>query len=156
VSDRALLASPDHWWTGPLVRARNRADLAKIEAGAVLRGLLDWKQAAELDNLAPERISVPTGSAIALDYSGEQPVLAVKVQEVFGWTASPTVAGGRLPVLLHLLSPAGRPAAVTADLASFWTSGYPRVRAELRGRYPKHDWPLDPMTATPTSRGRAR
>jgi ATP-dependent helicase HrpB len=156
VSDRALLASPDRWWTGPLVRARNRADLAKIEAGAVLRGLLDWKQAAELDNLAPERISVPTGSAIALDYSGEQPVLAVKVQEVFGWTASPTVAGGRLPVLLHLLSPAGRPAAVTADLASFWTSGYPGVRAELRGRYPKHDWPLDPMTATPTSRGRAR
>jgi ATP-dependent helicase HrpB len=152
VSDRALLADPDRWWSGPLLRARNRADLARIDAGAVLRALLDWRQAAELDRLAPERITVPTGSAIALDYAGEQPVLAVKVQEVFGWTASPTVADGRMPVLLHLLSPAGRPAAVTADLTSFWTSGYPGVRAELRGRYPKHDWPLDPMTAAPSRR----
>jgi ATP-dependent helicase HrpB len=97
-------------------------------------------------------MAVPTGSRIALDYSGDQPVLAVKVQEVFGWTATPTVADGRLPVVLHLLSPAGRPAAVTADLASFWVSGYPQVRAELRGRYPKHDWPEDPMAAVP-SRG---
>lgn len=152
VSDRALLADPDRWWSGPLLRARNRADLARIDAGTVLRALLDWRQAAELDRLAPERITVPTGSAIALDYAGEQPVLAVKVQEVFGWTASPTVADGRMPVLLHLLSPAGRPAAVTADLTSFWTSGYPGVRAELRGRYPKHDWPLDPMAATPSRR----
>jgi ATP-dependent helicase HrpB len=152
VSDRALLADPDRWWSGPLSRARNRADLAKIDAGTVLRALLDWRQAAELDRLAPERITVPTGSAIALDYAGEQPVLGVKVQEVFGWTASPTVADGRMPVLLHLLSPAGRPAAVTADLTSFWTSGYPGVRAELRGRYPKHDWPLDPMAATPSRR----
>jgi ATP-dependent helicase HrpB len=152
VSDRALLADPDRWWSGPLPRARNRTDLAKIDAGTVLRGLLDWKQAAELDRLAPERITVPTGSAIALDYAGEQPVLAVKVQEVFGWTASPTVADGRLPVQLHLLSPAGRPAAVTADLTSFWAGGYPGVRAELRGRYPKHDWPLDPVAATPSRR----
>ncbi len=152
VSDRALLADPDRWWSGPLLWARNRADLAKIDAGTVLRALLDWRQTADLDRLAPERITVPTGSAIALDYAGEQPVLAVKVQEVFGWTASPTVADGRMPVLLHLLSPAGRPAAVTADLNSFWTSGYPGVRAELRGRYPKHDWPLDPMAATPSRR----
>ncbi|HZZ49725.1 MAG TPA: ATP-dependent helicase HrpB [Pseudonocardia sp.] len=152
VSDQALLADPDRWWSGPLLRARNRADLARIDAGTVLRSLLDWKQAADLDRLAPERITVPTGSAIALDYAGEQPVLAVKVQEVFGWTASPTVADGRMPVLLHLLSPAGRPAAVTADLTSFWTSGYPGVRAELRGRYPKHDWPLDPLAATPSRR----
>jgi ATP-dependent helicase HrpB len=152
VSEDALLADPDRWWSGPLLRARNRADLAKVDAASVLRAVLDWKQAAELDRLAPERITVPTGSAIALDYAGDQPVLAVKVQEVFGWTASPTVADGRLPVLLHLLSPAGRPAAVTADLASFWVNGYPGVRAELRGRYPKHDWPLDPMTAAPSRR----
>jgi ATP-dependent helicase HrpB len=79
-------------------------------------------------------------------------VLAVRVQEVFGWTATPAVAGGRLPVVLHLLSPAGRPAAVTADLESFWTTGYPQVRAELRGRYPKHDWPADPRTAVPARR----
>lgn len=152
VSDAALLADPDRWWTGPFTRARNRADLARIDAGAVLRAVLDWRHAAVLDELAPERIEVPTGSRIALDYTGDRPVLAVKVQEVFGWTATPSVAGGRLPMVLHLLSPAGRPAAVTADLTSFWASGYPQVRAELRGRYPKHDWPEDPLTAPPRRR----
>jgi len=156
VSDDALLADPDRWWTGQLRTARTRADLARVDAAAVLRATLGWKQAADLDELAPERITVPTGSRIALDYSGDQPVLAVRVQEVFGWTATPTVAGGRLPVVLHLLSPAGRPAAVTADLASFWTGGYPQVRGELRGRYPKHEWPEDPMAATPTRRPRRR
>jgi ATP-dependent helicase HrpB len=100
-----------------------------------------------LDWLAPERIEVPSGSRVAVDYSGDQPVLAVKVQDVLGWTATPTVADGRLPVVLHLLSPAGRPAAITADLTSFWATGYPRVRAELRGRYPKHAWPEDPSQA---------
>lgn len=156
VADEALLAAPDRWWTGPLTTARSRADLARVDAGAVLRATLGWSEAARLDELAPERIEVPTGSRIALDYSGDRPVLAVKVQEVFGWTATPTVAGGRLPVVLHLLSPAGRPAAVTADLASFWTGGYPQVRAELRGRYPKHAWPEDPMAATPTRRPAGR
>lgn len=85
-----------------------------------------------------------------MDYSGDQPVLAVKLQETFGWTQTPALADGRVPVLLHLLSPAGRPAAVTADLASFWRTGYAAVRADLRGRYPKHPWPEDPATATPT------
>lgn len=154
VSDAALLADPDRWWTGRLTDARNRADLARVEAAEVLRGLLDWRIAGRVDELAPERIEVPSGSRVALDYSGDQPVLAVRLQEVLGWTATPTVADGRLPVLLHLLSPAGRPAAVTADLASFWTGGYPLVRAELRGRYPKHDWPADPLTATPSRRPR--
>jgi ATP-dependent helicase HrpB len=157
VSDEALLADPDRWWTGPLLTARSRADLGRVDAGAVLRGLLDWRTAPQLDELAPERVAVPSGSRIALDWSGEQPVLPVRVQEAFGWRESPTVAGGRLPVLLHLLSPAGRPAAVTADLASFWATGYPQVRAELRGRYPKHDWPEDPTTAVPSRRpGRGR
>ena len=152
VSDAALLADPDPWWTGPLTRARSRADLARVDAAAVLRSRLDWRHTASLDELAPERMTVPTGSSVTLDWSGDQPVLAVRVQECFGWTATPTVAGGRLPVVLHLLSPAGRPAAVTADLASFWVTGYPQVRAELRGRYPKHAWPQDPLTATPTRR----
>ena len=152
VSDEALLGEADRWWSGPFTTARGRADLARIDGGAVLRPLLGWREAATLDELAPERIAVPSGSRIALDYSGGQPVLAVRVQEVFGWTATPTVAGGRLPVVLHLLSPAGRPAAVTADLASFWANGYPQVRADLRGRYPKHAWPEDPLTATPTRR----
>ena len=148
VSDEGLLADPDRW----LGAARSRADLGRISAAEVLRGLLDWRTAPQLDELAPERMAVPSGSRITLDWSGEQPVLPVKVQEVFGWTASPTVAGGRLPVVLHLLSPAGRPAAITADLASFWATGYPQVRAELRGRYPKHAWPEDPLAARPGRR----
>jgi ATP-dependent helicase HrpB len=154
VSDDALLADPDPWWSGALTRARSRADLGRVDAGPVLRSRLDWRHAGTLDELAPERLTVPTGSAITLDWSGDQPVLAVRVQECFGWTATPTVAGGRLPVVLHLLSPAGRPAAVTADLASFWTTGYPQVRSELRGRYPKHAWPEDPLGAAPTRRVR--
>ena len=147
VSDAALLADPDRWWGPALARARSRADLARIDAATVLRALLDHRHAARLDELAPERIAVPSGSRIAVDYSADQPVLAVRVQEVFGWTGTPTVADGRLPVVLHLLSPAGRPAAVTADLTSFWATGYPQVRAELRGRYPKHAWPEDPLRA---------
>jgi ATP-dependent helicase HrpB len=145
VSDAALLADPDRWWGPAPARARSRADLARIDAATVLRALLDHRHAARLDQLAPERIEVPSGARIAVDYSADQPVLAVKVQEVFGWTGTPTVADGRLPVVLHLLSPAGRPAAVTADLRSFWATGYPQVRAELRGRYPKHAWPEDPL-----------
>ena len=130
-----------------LSRARRRADLARIDAATVLRALLDHRHAARLDELAPERIAVPSGSRIARGLLRGPAVLAVKVQEVFGWTATPTVADGRLPVVLHLLSPAGRPAAVTADLTSFWATGYPQVRAELRGRYPKHAWPEDPLRA---------
>ena len=147
VSDAALLADPDRWWDHRLSRARSRADLARIDAATILRALLDHRHAARLDQLAPERIEVPSGSRIAVDYSADQPVLAVKVQDVFGWTGTPTVADGRLPVVLHLLSPAGRPTAVTADLTSFWATGYPQVRAELRGRYPKHAWPEDPLRA---------
>jgi ATP-dependent helicase HrpB len=84
-----------------------------------------------------------------VDYAADQPVLAVRIQEVFGWRAAPALAGGRVPLLLQLLSPARRPAAVTADLASFWETGYPQVRAELRGRYPKHAWPEDPLDEPP-------
>ena len=147
-SDAALLARADHWWPRS---ARRRADLARVEAGAVLRSLLDWRHAA-LDELAPERIAVPSGSRVVLDWSGDRPVLPVRLQECFGWTGTPTLAAGRLPVVLHLLSPAGRPVAVTGDLASFWATGYPRVRAELRGRYPRHAWPEDPLAAVPRRR----
>jgi ATP-dependent helicase HrpB len=145
VSDAAMLADPDRWWIPSLARARSRADLARVDAAAVLRALLDHRHAARLDELVPERIEVASGARIAVDYSGDEPVLAVKVQEVFGWRSTPTVADGRLPVVLHLLSPAGRPAAVTTDLTSFWATGYPQVRADLRGRYPKHHWPEEPL-----------
>ncbi|MGW6723560.1 ATP-dependent helicase HrpB [Streptomyces sp. NPDC054995] len=156
VSDGALLADPDAWLEPELSRARRRSDLARIDAGQALRRLLPWAtgEAARLDELAPERIEVPSGSRIRVEYSGEQPVLAVKLQELFGLAETPRVAG--VPVLVHLLSPAGRPAAVTADLASFWQEGYKAVRAELRGRYPKHPWPEDPATVPATRYTSAR
>ncbi|MDX2930995.1 ATP-dependent RNA helicase [Streptomyces ipomoeae] len=157
VSDGALHARVDDWLEPELSRARRRADLGRIDAGEALRRLLPWAtgNAVRLDELAPERIEVPSGSRIRVDYTRpEQPVLAVKLQEMFGARESPVLAG--VPVLVHLLSPAGRPAAVTADLASFWRDGYRAVRAELRGRYPKHPWPEDPATAEPTRHTNAR
>ncbi|MFF7880401.1 ATP-dependent helicase HrpB [Streptomyces sp. NPDC020794] len=157
VSHDALHARVDEWLEPELGRARRRADLARIDAGQALNRLLPWAtgDAARLDELAPERIEVPSGSRIRIDYADpEQPVLAVKLQEMFGLHESPAVAG--VPVVVHLLSPAGRPAAVTADLASFWKDGYKAVRAELRGRYPKHPWPEDPATAEPTRHTNAR
>ncbi|MEU5325390.1 ATP-dependent helicase HrpB [Streptomyces parvus] len=156
VSDGALLAAPDAWLEPELSRARRRSDLGRIDAGQALRRLLPWAtgDAARLDELAPERIEVPSGSRIRVEYGGEQPVLAVKLQELFGLAETPRVAG--VPVLVHLLSPAGRPAAVTADLASFWQEGYKAVRAELRGRYPKHPWPEDPATVPATRYTTAR
>ncbi|MFH8406228.1 ATP-dependent helicase HrpB [Streptomyces sp. NPDC018019] len=158
VSDAALLDRLDTWLGVELGRARRRADLERADAGQALARLLPWASGAAVrfDELAPERIEVPSGSRVRVDYSGEQPVLAVKLQELFGWQESPRVADGRVPVLVHLLSPAGRPAAVTADLASFWRDGYRSVRAELRGRYPKHPWPEDPAGAQPTRHTTAR
>ncbi|MFE0734243.1 ATP-dependent helicase HrpB [Streptomyces sp. NPDC058855] len=156
VSDEALIERAGEWLEPELSRARRRADLARLDAGAALRTLLPWAtgEAGRLDELAPERIEVPSGSRIRVDYSGGRPVLAVKLQEMFGLARTPRVAG--VPVLVHLLSPAGRPAAVTADLASFWREGYRSVRSELRGRYPKHPWPEDPSTAEPTRHTKAR
>ncbi|MGW2476802.1 ATP-dependent helicase HrpB [Streptomyces sp. NPDC001665] len=156
VSDGALLADPGAWLEPELSRARRRSDLGAIDAGQALRRLLPWAtgEAVRLDELAPERIEVPSGSRIRVEYGGDQPVLAVKLQELFGLQETPEVAG--VPVLVHLLSPAGRPAAVTADLASFWRDGYKAVRAELRGRYPKHPWPEDPTTVEATRFTKAR
>ncbi|MGW0577538.1 ATP-dependent RNA helicase, partial [Streptomyces sp. NPDC002920] len=157
VSDASLHARVEEWLEPELSRARRRADLARIDAGQALGRLLPWAsgEAARLEELAPERIAVPSGSRIRIDYGDpEQPVLAVKLQEMFGLQESPRVAG--VPLLVHLLSPAGRPAAVTADLASFWKDGYKGVRAELRGRYPKHPWPEDPASAEPTRHTNAR
>ncbi|MFI5911122.1 ATP-dependent RNA helicase [Dactylosporangium sp. NPDC051541] len=131
------------------------SDAALADGPADLRALFPWPAAKDFDTLAPERLTVPSGSTVRLDYSDpEGPVLAVKVQEMFGLAATPEV-GGR-PVLLHLLSPAGRPVAVTRDLASFWRNGYRQVRAELRGRYPRHPWPEDPAAAPPTRRAKPR
>ncbi|MGN9911378.1 ATP-dependent helicase HrpB [Phytohabitans sp. LJ34] len=148
VSDEALLATAEEWLGPELHGARRRADLERADVAASLRRLLPWPQAAALDRVAPERLPVPGGSRPRLDYTDPRaPVLALRVQEAFGWREAPVIADGRVPVLLHLLSPARRPVAVTQDLASFWRTGYPRVRAELRGRYPRHAWPEDPTAA---------
>lgn len=158
VSDQALLDGAEQWLEPELSRARRRADLARLDTTSALQRLLPWAggEAGRLDELAPERITVPTGSRIQVDYTGERPVLAVKLQELFGWAAAPALAGGRVPLTVHLLSPAGRPAAVTGDLATFWREGYRAVRADLRGRYPRHPWPEDPTTAEPTRRANPR
>ncbi|MEJ1107511.1 ATP-dependent helicase HrpB [Kribbella sp. CCNWLW201] len=157
VDDEALLADLDEWLGTELASVRGSRDLAHIDVASALRRLLPWPAATRFGELAPERLRVPSGSEVRLAYDGaEPPVLAVKLQEVFGWTATPAVADGRVPVVLHLLSPARRPAAITSDLASFWKQGYPQVRADLRARYPRHPWPEDPLTAIPTKRLKPR
>ncbi|MCL3837051.1 ATP-dependent helicase HrpB [Aeromicrobium duanguangcaii] len=152
VSDEALTQNLQSWLGPQLARVRSAQDLRRIDIVGALRALLPWPEASRLDELAPERVEVPSGSVVRIDYSQEQPVLAVRLQEVFGWSSAPVLADGRVPLLLHLLSPARRPAAITADLDSFWDTGYPAVRADLRGRYPKHPWPDDPRSAPATRR----
>jgi ATP-dependent helicase HrpB len=142
----------------PLVCA-GRSSLDEIRGAALvemIRGTLTHEQAQGLDREAPERIQVPSGTRIRLDYAPEIPVLAVRIQEMFGTRETPRIARGRVAVMLHLLAPNMRPQQVTQDLASFWTSTYPEVRKELRGRYPKHAWPEDPLTAAPSRPGRRR
>ncbi|MAB79306.1 MAG: ATP-dependent helicase HrpB [Planctomycetes bacterium] len=132
---------------------RSLADLAKAPLIKVFLGTLTHAQRSALEREAPERLKVPSGSQVRLTYeAGRPPVLAVRIQELYGLAESPTVAGGRVRVLLHLLAPNGRPQQVTDDLASFWGGAYHTVRKELRARYPKHDWPENPQTATPSSR----
>ena len=157
VSDEGLTAAAGKWLRPFLVGARRREDLERIDLAAALLAQLEWPQRRELDALAPSHVEVPSGSRIAVDYSDPAaPVLSVRLQEVFGWEEAPTVGGGRVPLTLHLLSPAGRPVQVTRDLAGFWRSTYFDVRKDLKGRYPKHAWPDDPLTARPTRRVRPR
>jgi ATP-dependent helicase HrpB len=149
VSDEALLARAEEVLAPFLLRARRRSDLAAVDARDVLRSLVPPGELTHLDRLVPTHLTVPSGSRVRLSYDGGRPVLAVRLQELFGATRTPTVLDGELPVLLHLLSPARRPVQVTDDLAGFWERAYPEVRAELRGRYPKHAWPEDPRSAVP-------
>jgi ATP-dependent helicase HrpB len=131
--------------------------LQRVDLKGALSSLLTWPQQNRLDTLAPTHITVPSGSNIPLDYAaGDIPVLAVRLQEMFGAVDTPTIAGGRVPVMLHLLSPASRPVQVTRDLANFWANTYFDVRKDLRGRYPKHHWPDNPLAAMPTGRVKPR
>ncbi|MBC6696926.1 ATP-dependent helicase HrpB [Hymenobacter puniceus] len=153
VSDEALTEELDEWLTPHLVGLKSLNDVSRLDWPELLLQRLPggWAQRQELDRLAPAYLAVPSGSHVALNYSDPAtPVLAVKLQELFGLTETPAVAGGRVPLLLHLLSPSGRPAQVTRDLRSFWEKGYFEVRKDLKGRYPKHPWPDKPMEHVPT------
>ncbi|WP_343350977.1 ATP-dependent helicase HrpB [Pseudomonas sediminis] len=156
LSDAALLSSLDAWLAPYLSKVSRLSHFANLDLPSILLGLLAWPLPQRLDELAPKALEVPSGSRIALDYSEHPPVLAVRLQELFGLAETPRIAGGRQGVLLHLLSPARRPVQVTQDLASFWANTYIDVKKDLKGRYPKHWWPDDPMQAEPTARAKPR
>jgi len=157
LSDELLLAKPENWLLPWLGNIRSAQGLSGLHVLPALKALLTWEQQRLLDERAPLSIAAPSGSRVTLDYtSGELPVLAVKLQEMFGLADTPMIAGGRVKVLLHLLSPARRPVQVTQDLKGFWNTGYPLVKKELKGRYPKHPWPDDPWNAPPTKRTKPR
>ena len=156
VSDSALLASLEQWLAPRLDGVTRMEQLDRLPLGRYFLDSLDWTLQQQLGALAPTHIGVPSGSQIAVDYTGPEPILAVKLQELFGQTHTPTLVNGRVPVLLHLLSPARRPVQVTRDLAGFWSNSYFEVRKDLRGRYPRHPWPDDPLQAEPTSRAKKR
>lgn len=157
VSDTALLARLEEWAAPWLAGVSRLRQLERFPLADALKQQLDYAAAQRLDALAPPAVVVPSGRHAAIDYcDGNGPVLAVKLQEMFGLTQTPQIAGGRQPLTIHLLSPARRPVAVTQDLASFWQQGYPQVRKDLRGRYPRHPWPEDPHTAIATSRVKPR
>jgi len=157
LSDSRLLATLERWLAPYLTGVSSLAALRKVDLLPALQNLLGWQRQQELNQLTPERLAVPSGSNIRLDYvTADGPVLACKLQEMFGLATTPTVVDGSVPVLIHLLSPAGRPLAVTRDLRSFWDTGYPEVKKEMKGRYPKHPWPDDPWAALATKRTKQR
>ena len=157
LSDEILLATLGDWLGPHLEGARRLADVASVDLLPPLQAFLPWNLLRRLDEGAPTHLLVPSGSRIPLDYGDDgTPILAVKLQEMFGLADTPTVAWGRVPVVIHLLSPAGRPLQVTADLRGFWNGAYQEVKKEMRGRYPKHPWPDDPWTAMPTRRTKGR
>ncbi len=148
MSDAGLLASLETWLSPYLHNVSRRDHLRRIDLGAALKAMLPWEQQKALDAEAPTHVTVPSGSRLAIDYGADGgPALAVKLQEMFGAETTPTVARGRVPLLLRLLSPAQRPIQVTRDLAGFWRTSYTEVRKDMRGQYPKHNWPEDPLGA---------
>ena len=157
LADDALAISLDTWLAPFLDGVSRRSHLPRIDLAAALKSLVPWDRQRELDRLAPTHIEVPSGSRAPVDYANPaEPTLSVRLQEMFGLTDTPRIAGGKVALTIHLLSPARRPVQVTRDLASFWASGYKAVKAELKGRYPRHYWPDDPLIAEPTARVRPR
>jgi ATP-dependent RNA helicase HrpB len=156
VRDESLLATLEGWLPPWLQGMTRLVQLRRLDLHAALLAQLSWAQQRRLDELAPAALTVPSGTRVRLDYRQGTPVLAVRLQEMFGLTDTPCVAGGRVPVLLHLLSPARRPIQITRDLAAFWRGGYHEVKKELKGRYPRHHWPDDPLQAPPTAGAKRR
>jgi len=156
VSDSALLETLADWLGPYLDNITLLSHFKKIALGKVLNALLSWDKSRQLNALAPIRFEVPSGSNIAIDYTQSPPVLAVKLQEMFGCDETPSIARGKVHLMVHLLSPAGRPLQVTRDLAGFWRSSYHDVKRDMKGRYPKHPWPDDPLTAIPTNRTKSK
>ncbi len=156
VSDQGLESTLGQWLAPYLVNMDRLSDLARVDLKGILFSILSYRQQKALDALAPTHLVVPSGSRIPIDYGSPVPVLAVRLQEMFGLSKTPTVAGGRQPLLIHLLSPAGRPVQITGDLAGFWERGYIEAKKELKGRYPKHYWPDDPLQAKATARVRPK
>jgi len=155
-SDDNLLATLDEWLAPYLDDVKSLQDIKKLNLSEILNAILPWDKQQLLNQLAPSRLSVPSGSSIAVDYTESPPVLAVKLQEMFGCEETPTVANGKVSLLVHLLSPAGRPLQITQDLAGFWRSSYHDVKKDMKGRYPKHPWPDDPLVAVATRRTKPR
>lgn len=157
LSDDALLANLDEWLRPYLAGMMRASHLERLDLHPILLGLIPQNLRRRLDQLAPARIAIPSGAEITVDYDGEgDPVVRARLQEMFGLTRTPKIAEGRVPLRLELLSPAGRPLAVTQSLETFWTNAYPHVRSEMRGRYPKHVWPEDPRVAVPVKPGKMR
>jgi len=151
LSNERLTSTSEDWLAPYLGDTRTVQDISRLNLMPALRALLSREQLYLLEQCAPLSITVPSGRRVMLDYClGEAPVLAVKLQEMFGLAETPAIARGRVGILLHLLSPAGRPVQITQDLKGFWDKAYQQVKRELRGRYPKHPWPDDPWSAVPT------
>ncbi|MFT6228196.1 MAG: ATP-dependent helicase HrpB [Paracoccaceae bacterium] len=156
MSDDGLLAGLDDWLTPHLGRIRGAGELARLDLAAILEGTLDWAAGQALDAAAPPKFTAPTGTKVPVDYDRDPPAIAIRLQELFGLTVHPSLGPRRIPLLIDLLSPAGRPVQTTADLPGFWGASYADVRRDMRGRYPRHPWPDDPAAAPPTTRARRR
>jgi len=156
VSQENLLATVDDWLAPYLDRVNLLQDFKKLNLTEILHALLPWEKQQQLDILAPLRLKVPSGSSIAIDYTESPPVLAVKLQEMFGCEQTPGIVNGKVALVVHLLSPAGRPLQITQDLAGFWRTSYHEVKKDMKGRYPKHPWPDDPLVAMATRKTKAR
>lgn len=155
VSEAGLLNSMEDWLAPYIDHISTLQDFRKLDLQTILQSALSWEQQQRLQQLAPLRLKVPSGSSVAIDYTNSPPVLAVKLQEMFGCEQTPTVAEGKVSLLVHLLSPAGRPLQITRDLAGFWRSSYHAVKKDMKGRYPKHPWPDDPLQALATAKTKA-